>query len=85
MTLKQLPNLALFTFNHEKEVFLQGAVWQKQFRKGTGPAKGLIIDYVAEAKKTRHGWTRGPHGMGGIGGRQKVTLVATRRAKLQVR
>lgn len=85
MTLEELPNLALFTFVREVEGYPTSQVWQKQFRPGTGPAEGLTIEYVAQAKKTARGWSRGSLGMGGIGGSEQVTLVMTRRATLQTR
>jgi len=85
MTLKQLPNLALFTFTRGIGHYPATQVWQKQFRPGTGYAEGLTLDYIAQAKKTPRGWTRGSIGMGGVGLRKKVLLVTTRRAKLQVR
>lgn len=82
MTLKQLPNLALFTFKNPQDGSSKDQVWQKQFRQGTGVAKGLTIDYIAQAVKVGRKWTRGPLGQGGVGGRKRVNLVALRRSEL---
>ncbi len=86
MTLNQLPNLALFIFSRGLDGYPPEQVWQKQFRRAkTSGGKWVTVDYIAQAKKTRYGWTRDSIGKGGLGGRQKVTLVAIRRVELQVR
>ena len=85
MTLNELPNLALFTFKKDIAHYPPKQVWQKQFSTGNGIAKGLTIEYVAQAKKTPRGYTRGAFGIGGISGELSVLLVAQRKRSLQVR
>jgi hypothetical protein len=83
MTLKALPNLALFRFVKGISCYSASQVWQKQFSSGQGVAKGLVVTYIAQVRKVGRAWIREFVGIGGLNARKKVILVSTRKREVK--